>query len=152
MEKLNVSGIIHDSIVDGPGLRTVIFFQGCKHKCPGCHNANTWSFAPNKLMTEDEIIKVVETNNFSRKITLSGGDPLEQNVLGLAQKLKEKGYDIWVYTGYTLAQVEEKCPEILTTIDVLVDGRFELAKRDLSLKYRGSSNQIIHYLNKKEDK
>ncbi len=151
MVKLNISGIVHDSIVDGPGLRTVIFFQGCKHKCKGCHNPNTWSFKPNIIMTEDEIIAEIENENFSKKVTLSGGDPLEQDVVSLAQKLKKKGYNIWLYTGYTLDEVEQNFPEILTTIDALVDGKFQLDKKDLSLEFRGSSNQKIYYFPKKED-
>lgn len=146
MVKLNVNAIIHDSIVDGPGIRTVIFFQGCKHHCPGCHNPKTWSFAPCNLMSEDEIVAAVKKDNFSQKITLSGGDPLAQNINGLTRKLKNEGFDIWLYTGYTYEEVERLNPEILTLIDVLVDGRFELENKDLSLQFRGSSNQKIYDL------
>ncbi len=148
MEKFNISGKISDSIVDGPGIRTVIFFQGCKHKCIGCHNMSTWSFKPKNLMSEEEIIKYIDENNFSKKITLSGGDPLEQNILGLLKKLKAKKYNIWLYTGYEMQEVKEKFPEILKYIDALVDGRFELEKRDISLEYRGSTNQKIYYMNR----
>ncbi len=146
MEKLNISGKIADSIVDGPGIRTVIFFQGCSHKCRGCHNPTTWSFKPKEILTEDEIINYIEQHNFSKKVTLSGGDPLEQNIVGLLKKLKQKGYNVWLYTGYEMAEVQKKFPQVLKYVDVIVDGKFELDKRDLTLEYRGSKNQKINYI------
>lgn len=148
MEKLNISGKIADSIVDGPGIRTVIFFQGCNHKCKGCHNPCTWSFKKNEILTEDEVIEYIERHNFSKKVTLSGGDPLEQNILGLLKKLKQKEYNIWLYTGYEMKEIKEKYSEILEYTDVIVDGKFELENRDISLEYRGSSNQKINYMKK----
>ncbi len=143
MPKLNVNTIVFDSIVDGPGLRSVVFFQGCSHACPGCHNEDSWSFEPCKLMTEHEIIAEVNKHNFSKKITLSGGDPMQQDIRLLVKLLKEEGFNIWLYTGYELEELNVKQQEVLQFIDTIVTGRFEEELKDLSLDFRGSSNQRI---------
>lgn len=145
VEKINLSGITYDSIVDGPGIRATIFFQGCKHQCVGCHNRSTWSMEDNNLKNVREIVDEIKSNTFTKKVTLSGGDPLAQYPLALelAKELKKEGFDIWLYTGYQLQEIEEQFPEILNWIDALVDGKFEIDKRDLSLEFKGSSNQRI---------
>lgn len=147
MGKINLSGYIDSSIVDGPGVRFAIYTQGCKHACPGCHNAETWSTADNLVYEIDDLIKLVEDECLGKSVTLSGGDPLLQidSTLELAEKLKARGYNIWLYTGYTFEQVKtnKKLAPILNWIDVLVDGKFELELKDFSLEYRGSSNQRI---------
>ncbi len=148
MPKLNVNTIVTDSIVDGPGLRSVVFFQGCSHACPGCHNADSWSFEPCKLMTEEEIINQINEKNFSKKVTLSGGDPMQQDIRKLVKMLKEDGFNIWLYTGYELDELNYKQQEVLEYIDTIVTGRFEEDLKDLSLDFRGSSNQQIIELNK----
>ncbi len=148
MPKLNVNTIVTDSIVDGPGLRSVVFFQGCSHACPGCHNSDSWSFEPCRLMTEEEIINQINENNFSKKITLSGGDPMQQDIRKLVKMLKEDGFNIWLYTGYELDELNSKQQEVLEYIDTIVTGRFEEDLKDLSLDFRGSSNQQIIELNK----
>lgn len=147
MPKLNINTILTDSIVDGPGIRTVVFFQGCSHGCPGCHNEDSWDFSPRKLMTEEEIITKIKAHNFSKKVTLSGGDPMQQDILNLVKLLKADGFNIWLYTGYELEELNLEQQEVLKYLDTIVTGRFELASRDLSLEFRGSANQQIINLN-----
>lgn len=147
MGKINLSGYIDSSIVDGPGVRFAIYTQGCMHKCKGCHNAETWSCDENELYDIDQLIDVVEAESLGKNITLSGGDPLLQidSTIELASKLKAKEYNIWLYTGYTIDQIKanQKLAPILNWIDVLVDGKFEQELKDFNLDYRGSSNQRI---------
>lgn len=147
MGKINLSGYIDSSIVDGPGIRFAVYTQGCMHKCKGCHNSETWSCEDNQLFDIDQLIEIIEAESFGKSVTLSGGDPLLQidSTIELAQKLKVLGYDIWLYTGYQLEQIKsnKKLSAILNYIDVLVDGKFEQELKDYSLEYRGSSNQNI---------
>ena len=147
---VSVLNIDHDSVVDGEGLRTVIFFAGCPHHCLGCHNERSWDIKNGKIMDTQEVIQEILRNPLS-DVTFSGGDPFFQPeaVLEIARAAKVRGKNIWSYTGYTLKQLQAiKNPavqELLTIIDVLVDGRFEIEKKDLTLLYRGSSNQqVIH--------
>lgn len=147
MGKINLSGYIDSSIVDGPGVRFAVYTQGCAHHCPGCHNPDTWSTKTNMLMEIDDLIQIIEDESLGKNVTISGGDPLLQieQTIELATKLKSKGYNIWLYTGYTYEQIQEnnRLAPILKIIDVLVDGRFEQDKKDFELEYRGSSNQNI---------
>lgn len=142
---LRVLDIVGGTTVDGPGLRTSIYFAGCTHHCPGCHNPQSWDADGGTEMTIDEIVKIVEDNDFN--VTLSGGDPLmnPENIALLARRLKENGRTIWCYTGYTYEQIagNERFTPLLEMIDVLVDGPFIEAKRDISLRFRGSSNQRL---------
>lgn len=142
---LRVLDIIDGTIVDGPGLRTSIYFAGCKHRCPGCHNQQSWDFEAGRDMTIDEILAHVEENQFD--VTLSGGDPLFQMpaMLQLCRALKERGVNLWCYTGYTYEQVAEDpaLVPILELVDVLVDGRYVEQLRDISLRFKGSSNQRL---------
>lgn len=147
---MKVMNIIHDSVVDGEGLRTVIFFAGCPHHCKGCHNPESWNDANGKEMSIDEIIKEIESNPLT-DVTFSGGEPFAQSktLCELAKRVKESGKNIWCYTGYTLGALQNMndvyVDELLESIDVLVDGPFQIEKRDLSLPFRGSRNQrIIH--------
>lgn len=152
MGKINLSGFSNSSIVDGPGVRFTVYTQGCSHHCKGCHNPETWSDKPNKITDIDTLIEKIENESLSKKVTISGGDPLYQieSSFELCQKLKELGYEIWLYTGYTLDEIENnpklKC--ILDVIDTLVDGKFIEEKKDFNLKFRGSSNQNIIDLKK----
>ncbi len=143
---MRVLEILHGTIVDGPGLRTSIYFAGCKHYCPGCHNPNSWDFSGGIEKSVDEIFAEIERNGFN--VTLSGGDPLYQNIdelLALAKKIKCIGLDLWVYTGFTIEEILDLhvYDEFLRYVDVIVDGRFEIKNRDTSLIFRGSSNQRI---------
>lgn len=107
---LYVAGIVEESIVDGPGLRTTVFFQGCKHRCKGCHNPQTWSFEGGTPYTPEQLIDELKKNKLVHHITLSGGDPLYQDRIDLLKfivLLKQQGYDIILYTGFTLEEVQQ---------------------------------------------
>lgn len=145
MEKLRVLDIIPGTSVDGPGLRTTIYFAGCGHHCEGCHNPQSWDPDGGRLMSAEEILDIIEDNGFN--VTFSGGDPLFQveRLIPLAREIRRHGYNIWLYTGYTFEQVaaSESLHPILDTVDVVVDGPFMLPLRDIHLRFRGSSNQRI---------
>jgi len=143
---MKVMNIVHDSIVDGEGFRSVIFFAGCPHHCEGCHNPQSWNMDNGIDMTREQIITEV-TNNELTNVTLSGGEPFLQSIeiAKLAKALKKEGKNIWCYTGYLFEDLLA-IPlhhELLSQIDVLVDGKFDLTKRDLSLFYKGSDNQRV---------
>lgn len=149
---MRISGVIEESIVDGPGIRVVFFLQGCKHRCPGCHNPGTHSMNGGQIWSLDEVEKVIDSNPHTDGITLSGGDPFFQieATKDIVQLIRKK-YDlsILVYTGFLIedlmlrAEGDDDLSFILNNIDVLIDGPFVLEKKDLSLQYRGSSNQRI---------
>jgi len=138
-----------ESIVDGPGFRAVIWTQGCNHHCPGCHNPQTWNFNGGALVSTDYVKEVIDSLEYHDGITFSGGDPMYQadTCLDIAKYAINKGLNIWVYTGFTyeelIAMNNENINKFLDVIDVLVDGRFVMAERNLSLLFRGSSNQRL---------
>lgn len=140
-----------DSIVDGEGLRTVIWFQGCPHHCPGCHNPESHDFKSGKEVPVDEILEKIDNLRNQDGITFSGGEPMSQPeaLLVIAKHIKEKGLNTWCYSGFTFEQLLEMAQEneiyfkILENIDVLVDGRFEIKEKSLDLKFKGSANQRI---------
>lgn len=142
---LRVVDIIDGTSVDGPGLRTSIYLAGCRHCCPGCHNPSTWDFSAGRDMTVSELLKRIEDNDFN--VTFSGGDPLYQlpALTSLARAIKAAGKTIWCYTGFTYEELAASpdYAEILSLIDVLVDGPYIQALRDPDLRFRGSSNQRI---------
>lgn len=143
--EIRVVDIVPGTSVDGPGLRTSIYIAGCRHQCPGCHNPQTWDFNHGTPMSVDEIMRVVEENGFN--ITLTGGDPLYSiaEITPLVKAIHDAGYTIWLYTGFTYEQML-KIPgieEILPMLEAVVDGPFEIDRRDISLSFRGSSNQRI---------
>lgn len=148
--KIKVAGIQYETMIDGPGFRTTIYSQGCQHHCPGCHNPQTWDFNGGKEYTVDELFNIIIGEEFS-DVTFSGGDPMFQveAFTELAQKVKNKtNKTIWCYSGYTYEEIKKspKMSVILPYIDVLVDGRFMIEKRNTDLKFRGSENQRIVYL------
>lgn len=140
-----------DSIVDGPGLRTVIWTQGCAHHCKGCQNPQTWAFNGGGEVPISEVLSCIDELEYQDGITFSGGDPMYQPYAcnKIANYCKDKGYNIWVYTGFTFEELLKKAKtepiymEFLKNIDVLVDGRFILEECDLSLLFRGSRNQRL---------
>lgn len=150
---MRILDIVQDSIVDGPGLRTVVFFAGCPHHCIGCHNPESWNPGGGIKMSVEEIATKCLSNPLN-EITFSGGDPLYQveELAQLAIILKRHKKNIWCYTGYVyedlLNRQDPNIHLLLENIDVLVDGPFVLSKRDLSLSYRGSSNQRLIYCKK----
>lgn len=143
---LRVIDISEGTSVDGPGLRTSIYFAGCTHKCPGCHNPQSWDPKSGRDVTIDELLKVIDYNDFN--VTFSGGDPLFQaeEVTELALRIKNELHkNIWCYTGYLWENIvdDPRFRPLLETIDVLVDSPFILSQRDIELRFRGSSNQRI---------
>lgn len=150
MPKLQVAGFLDNSLVNGEGLRTVIFLSGCKHNCEGCHNKELQDYNCGKEMTIDEIIdRIKKSMPLIKGVTFSGGDPLEQsqNLIELAKEIKKLGLNIWCYTGYVYEDIMESqdkySKELIKNIDVLVDGLFEKDLMENAPKYAGSSNQRI---------
>lgn len=146
-------------VVNGVGTRCTLFVAGCEHQCRGCYNKSTWSLNSGQPFTqalEDLIIHDLQNNEIKRQgLSLSGGDPLHpQNIptiLKLIQRVKNEcdNKDIWLWTGYTLSELSCLQQSVLPYIDVLIDGKFVQELADPKLLWRGSSNQIVHYLNKK---
>ena len=148
---MKILGIHHDSVVDGPGIRDVIFFAGCEHHCKACFSPESWYRDKGYDLSVADIFNELDTRN---DVTISGGDPFHRanrkDLADLVSFLKDVGKNIWVYTGYTYEELLEEAKNgdidilhALIYIDVLVDGEFEIDKKDLALKYRGSSNQRL---------
>ncbi len=145
---LDLSGIVTDSIVDGPGIRVTVFAQGCPHHCEGCHNPETWEFGCGTQVDIELVAEIVRSNPLCRGVTFSGGEPFAQAVdfAALARELKASGYEVASYSGYTFEQLMNGTPEqreLLSAIDVLIDGPFIMAEKSLELNFRGSRNQRI---------
>ncbi len=145
---LDLSGIVSDSIVDGPGIRTTIFSQGCPHHCPGCHNPETWDFGCGTQVPEEAVVDIVKRNPLCRGVTFSGGEPFAQAAAfaELAGLLKQAGYEVASYSGYTfeyLLEGSEDQKRLLETIDILIDGPFLMEQKSLEISFRGSRNQRI---------
>ena len=151
MELLRIIGIYPETISDGYGLRYAIYFAGCAHRCPGCHNPESHDPRRGEPLTVERaetICAAIAANPILDGVTLSGGDPLLQPeaMAAFLRLLKERtGQNVWCYTGYTLEEclADPARRECLRWIDTLVDGRYVEALRDLSLDFRGSSNQRI---------
>lgn len=152
MEKLRISGVVDDSIVDGKGMRYTIFTQGCPHGCPGCQNPQTHDFAGGTLVEWPELLEEILDNPMLKGVTFSGGEPFCQAgpLAELAQQIHERSggkLDITVFTGFTWEELREKhdpgIEALLAQTDVLIDGRYEAAQKDLTLTFRGSRNQRV---------
>ena len=146
---MHYHNITKDDMLNGDGLRVVLWVAGCAHACPGCHNPETWeadSGIPFDQAAKDELFAELEKDYISG-VTFSGGDPLfpgnRETVGALCREIRQRFPDktIWMYTGYRWEQVSELA--ILDTVDVLVDGRFEQALDDTALHWRGSANQRL---------
>lgn len=143
-----------ESIVDGPGFRYVIFVQGCPHKCPGCHNPQSHDFEAGYDLSIDELWEDICRSKAVTGITFSGGEPFCQvePLLEIAHRAKDAGLDLMSYSGYTYEQLLDRndpaTNEFLGLMDILVDGPFIEAERNLELTYRGSENQRVIDLNK----
>lgn len=145
---LELSGIVSDSIVDGPGIRTTAFSQGCPHHCEGCHNPETWEFGCGTPISEEAVLQIVQSNPLCRGVTFSGGEPFAQaeSFAKLGKLLKEQGYEVASYSGYTFEQLlngTKAQRELLETIDILIDGPYLQQQRSLEISFRGSRNQRI---------
>ncbi|WP_370597508.1 anaerobic ribonucleoside-triphosphate reductase-activating protein [Plesiomonas shigelloides] len=141
-------------VVNGPGTRCTLFVSGCEHQCRGCYNQSTWrtdSGHPFTQAMEDQIIADLNDPRIRRRgLSLSGGDPLHpanvSAILALVKRVKAEcpGKDIWLWTGYTLAELTPEQQAVIPYIDALVDGKFVQEQADPGLVWRGSANQIIH--------
>lgn len=153
---MNYSQYYPLDVVNGPGTRCSLFVSGCIHQCRGCYNQSTWSVTSGHPFTDlmqDQVINDLnDTRIKKRGLSLSGGDPLHpanlSAVLQLVKRVKTEceGKDIWLWTGYLLAELTNEQKQVVEYIDVLVDGKFEKELADPSLDWRGSSNQVVHYL------
>lgn len=154
---MRILKIIPDTVVDGPGLRTAIYFAGCKIHCKECHNKNTWDFNQGEEYYPIEVIEKIKQYG-NDKITLTGGNPLDQDNLFflqiLCEELKKENYNIWLYTGYVwedlidpmffgIKHKHTELMKILNNIDVLVDGPFNPELKEGEHLFRGSSNQRL---------
>lgn len=146
---LRIAGVQQDSIVDGPGIRYVIFTQGCPHHCPGCHNPQTHDPEGGKEATVAEILSQIAENPLTSGVTFSGGEPFIQAeaLVPIAEAVKEQGKNLMIYTGYLYEDLQKMeragVQKLLALADILVDGPFIMAERDLTLTYRGSANQRV---------
>lgn len=146
---LNVAGCVTDSIVDGPGLRFAVFFQGCPHHCPGCHNPETWPFEGGTPFTPAQLLELAQKSPLCRGVTLSGGEPFAQagpELLEFVRLCRAAGLEVASYTGYTFEQLAAGTPwqqALLQNLDILIDGPFIAGECSLELRFRGSRNQRI---------
>lgn len=148
---MKLAGIIRESIVDGPGIRFVIFSQGCPHNCMGCHNPDTHNFDTGFKAENQKILAEIDKNPLLKGVTFSGGEPFCQakEFADLARSIKSRGLDVVTYTGYTFEYIKNSFTinkdwaELLELTDILIDGPFVEDKKDLTLKFRGSQNQRI---------
>lgn len=148
---LRISGLVPESIVDGPGLRMTIFTQGCPHHCPGCHNPQTHSPTGGRDCGLDEILEAYRENPLLSGVTFSGGEPFLQaeTLACLGLRIHALAGDVVTYTGYTLEELLDLALEdmgvakLLAETDLLIDGPFIQAQASLELPFRGSANQRI---------
>ncbi len=153
---MNIHQYYPVDVVNGPGTRCTLFVAGCVHQCPGCYNKSTWRLNSGIAFTpamEQQIIDDLNDTRVRRQgLSLSGGDPLHpQNVPDILKLVRRvcrecPGKDIWVWTGYKLDELTPQQMEVVSLINVLVDGKFVQDLRDPALIWRGSSNQVIHHL------
>jgi len=147
---MRLFGITTESIVDGPGLRLVIFTQGCPHRCPYCHNPESWDDSIGKEFSVRQIIRFLKPKKKNiRGITFSGGEPFLQaaELAQAAQAAHQMGWDVVTYTGFTYEQLTEDNDDgikaLLSVSDILIDGKYIHELRDIGLQFRGSSNQRV---------
>ncbi|XME01482.1 anaerobic ribonucleoside-triphosphate reductase activating protein [Lachnospiraceae bacterium C1.1] len=155
---MHIGEIIKADSANGPGIRVSVFVSGCRNHCEGCFQPETWNFDYGEAYTEDLEKLILEelSQPYYRGLTLLGGDPMEpenqKEIIGLLRKIRKDlpDKDIWLYTGYSFDETNgdpipktEYTDEILSLIDVMVDGKFVLAEKNLMLNFRGSENQRL---------
>jgi len=150
---MKIAGITYESLVDGPGIRVVVFVQGCEMACPHCHNPESWSKTSGRDYTVREVIRMVKKAGPGKKlvrgVTFSGGEPFLQagDLAQIAYEAKRIGWDVTTYTGYTYEELAARedtgVQALLKLTDYLIDGPYMHEKRDLDLKFRGSTNQRV---------
>ena len=144
---ISILNILEDTTVDGPGFRTAIYSAGCEHKCPSCHNPESWDINNGKMENIETIAEKVLSDEFAN-VTFTGGDPMFQTeaFAELAKIIKERSSkNIWCYTGFLYEALlkREDCMKLLSYIDILVDGPFILSLKTEEVPFRGSSNQRL---------
>ena len=161
--KLIVAGFEKESIVDGPGFRYVIFVQGCPHHCEGCHNPDTWDFNKGTVYDIKDIFKDIIENPMLKGVTFSGGEPFMQpftlyelyKMLNEYYTNKHKKFDFMCYTGFTLDTLQNSnnkaTKNFLNSLDYIMDGKFDISKKTMNAKFRGSYNQKMYQHNKDTD-
>jgi anaerobic ribonucleoside-triphosphate reductase activating protein len=149
--KVRLAGLQPESIVDGPGVRFTVFFQGCSHRCQGCHNPETHDASGGNLVELDQLLAQIERSRIVDGVTFSGGEPFEQTpaAAALAAGVCKLGLDLVIFSGYTFeelvfkSQSDQYTANLLQAGSLLVDGPFVQAEKDLNLAYRGSRNQRL---------
>lgn len=147
--EVRIAGCNKESIVDGKGIRYTIYMQGCKHNCKGCQNPTTHDMLGGDITDTDELLEDIKKYKWISGVTLSGGDPFFQakQAKVIADGVHKLNKNVWCYTGYTIEQIMSSTDDdirgLLSSIDVLVDGRYEDSLRSLDLAFRGSSNQRL---------
>lgn len=142
---INIADIMYDSKIYGPGIRTVIWFQGCSLRCKGCINPQLWSFKKNREYDIPSLIDLVKSD----KVTLLGGEPLDQiEIKELLTHLKEQNISIVLFTGYDVEEINQELYNCIeNTCDMLISGRYIESKNNKNLYLRGSTNQQISLFN-----
>ena len=151
MSELRLSGVVRESIVDGPGIRFVLFLQGCPHDCAGCHNPDTHDPAGGYDSTTDKLLTEIQKNPLLAGVTLSGGEPFLQAaaLAPFARHVHDMGLSVITYTGYTMEELLANLGDhdgwraLLEQTDILIDGRFLEEEKEFTLRFRGSKNQRI---------
>ncbi|WP_034917190.1 anaerobic ribonucleoside-triphosphate reductase-activating protein [Erwinia sp. 9145] len=153
---MNIHHYYPVDVINGPGTRCTLFVAGCEHACVGCYNKRTWrvnSGVPFTVQMEEQLIADLNDTRIPRQgLSLSGGDPLHPSnvadVLRLVKRVRREceGKNIWLWTGYRLDELSDAQRQVAAQINVLIDGKFVEALKDPALLWRGSSNQVIHYL------
>lgn len=147
---MRYQSITYPDVSNGLGCRATLWVSGCTHHCKHCHNKATWGFNSGRLYddsVEEKLFSLID-KPYIKGLTLSGGDPLDSydDVLGIVKRFKERfpDKDIWLYTGYEMSQIDGGGKrEILDYVDYVVDGEFKYDSKDITLAFRGSTNQII---------
>ena len=161
---MNYADIRPIDVANGPGVRVSLFVSGCPHRCPGCFNPETWDFQYGQGFGEEQVRSILDLlrPGYIRGLTLLGGEPMapanQPEVLSLVRRVRQElpGRDIWCYTGYQLEELLtpgahphcEATEEMLSCIDILIDGRFIPEEKDISLQFRGSRNQRVIDMNR----
>lgn len=143
--KIRIAGLTKESVVDGPGIRYVVFAQGCAHNCVDCHNKETHDFLGGVEIDIDELLIDIHKRKYIDGVTLSGGDPFYQpkEFAYLAEQLKKDSINVMAYTGFIYEEIikDDKMKALLKNIDTLMDGPFIKEKKTYKMSFRGSSNQ-----------
>lgn len=153
---LKLAGIVRESIVDGPGIRFTVFCQGCPHGCPECHNPETHDFSGGTECSIDRLMKEIDKDPLLAGVTFSGGEPFCQaeGFEKMGKLVKKRGLSLTVFSGYTyeklmdMAKTDKAVKGLLDITDILIDGPFVRALKDLTLQFRGSSNQRLIDMNR----